>query len=160
MADAKEQYRKKLLDPRWQKMRLQVYERDGFKCRSCGNEEDTLHAHHTYYRYGAEPWDYPAASIITVCADCHLEEHERIPDVKDMIIRYLCDAGLGMTQDIFDVAHCFWSVDPPMHDDEKHRFLSAMQAVFQSRHGKNSGEDGALWEQFLKVGDVPGAGER
>ena len=156
MANAKEEYRQKLLDPRWQKMRLQVYERDGFRCRSCGGEEATLHAHHTYYRYGADPWDYPPSSIITLCADCHTLEHERIPDVKEMIVRNLCDAGLGMTQDIYDVAYCFWSVDPQMDQDEKRRFLSAMKAVFDSRNGKSSSGDGELWERFLSAGDALG----
>ena len=36
-------YMDKLRDPRWQRKRLQVLERDGWKCRSCGSMGETLH---------------------------------------------------------------------------------------------------------------------
>lgn len=64
-------YAQKLLDPRWQKMRLQVLERDEFSCTSCGDSEKTLFVHHGYYIFGNEPWDYPLDCFHTVCEDCH-----------------------------------------------------------------------------------------
>ncbi len=47
-------YAKKLTDPRWQKMRLKVFERDGWKCVSCGYEDRELAVHHNNYRLGLE----------------------------------------------------------------------------------------------------------
>lgn len=42
-------YIEKLRDPRWQKKRLQILERDGFACQSCYDTETTLHVHHCTY---------------------------------------------------------------------------------------------------------------
>ena len=73
---AKKSYSEKLLDPRWQQMRLRVYERDGFACRCCGNTTKTLNAHHSHYHpYSEGPWDYDMETIITLCVDCHSEQH-------------------------------------------------------------------------------------
>jgi hypothetical protein len=55
-----EEYAKKLRDVRWQQMRLRVFERDEWQCKACFMKKDiSLHAHHMYYRKGADPWDYP-----------------------------------------------------------------------------------------------------
>ena len=67
-------YAEKLKDPRWQKMRLKVLERDEWECKICGSGDITLHVHHRYYKPNAEPWDYPLESLDTLCADCHEEE--------------------------------------------------------------------------------------
>ena len=68
-----DQYR----DPRWQRLRLRVFERDGWKCRMCNQDGKTLHAHHPVYRAFSEgPWDYEVDELVTVCEDCHEEEHE------------------------------------------------------------------------------------
>lgn len=64
------EYLEKLKDPRWQKVRLKVFERDGFKCLACGRETETLHVHHLVYTDG-EPWDAPLENLETLCVDCH-----------------------------------------------------------------------------------------
>jgi hypothetical protein len=68
-------YSEKLKDPRWQKKRLKVMERDGFKCRDCTNDGKTLHVHHCFYEIG-NPWDTDPEFLITLCKDCHDERHE------------------------------------------------------------------------------------
>jgi len=35
--------------PEWQKKRLEIMERDNFKCRSCGEDTKILNIHHRYY---------------------------------------------------------------------------------------------------------------
>lgn len=70
-APAKIPYWQKLQDPRWQKVRLQVLERDGWKCRLCESSKETLHVHHDYYVSGRAPWDYPLSTYKTLCASCH-----------------------------------------------------------------------------------------
>jgi hypothetical protein len=73
-------YSDKLKDPRWQKCRLKIMERDGFKCRICNNDEDTLHAHHIMYRNQVEPWEYEDKELITVCEGHHKMIHSPIID--------------------------------------------------------------------------------
>lgn len=64
-------YSEKLQDPRWQKKRLEILERDKWACRACGEKEKTLHVHHIFYVPNTEPWDIPAGLLITFCKDCH-----------------------------------------------------------------------------------------
>jgi hypothetical protein len=68
----KKTYSEKLKDPRWQKVRLKVMERDGFTCRDCGSIDKTLHVHHSHYCKG-EPWETPAKFMLTLCDECHEE---------------------------------------------------------------------------------------
>ena len=64
-------YSDKLKDPRWQKKRLEILNRDRFTCLACGDTKNTLHVHHCYYVSKREPWDYPNESLLTFCAKCH-----------------------------------------------------------------------------------------
>jgi hypothetical protein len=64
-------YSEKLKDPRWQKKRLEILERDGWKCRACGDTETTLHVHHIFYLPKKEPWEIPNGFLITFCEGCH-----------------------------------------------------------------------------------------
>lgn len=76
-------------DPRWQKLRLQVMDRDGWKCVSCGDTKATLHVHHK--RYCGHIWDSPKQDLQTLCNACHMSlgQHpkagvwyERICDIE------------------------------------------------------------------------------
>lgn len=64
-------YSEKLKDPRWQKKRLEVLNRDEFTCQICGTKKIELHIHHLSYRVGAEPWDYDNSNFATYCKVCH-----------------------------------------------------------------------------------------
>lgn len=64
-------YKKQWLDPRWQKKRLEILERDDFACRLCGRSDKTLHVHHQYYITGNDVWDYYDSALTTLCCDCH-----------------------------------------------------------------------------------------
>lgn len=91
---AKKTYAEKLLDPRWQQIRLRVYERDGFACRCCGDKTKTLNAHHVHYHPLAEgPWDYDIETIITLCSDCHSDEHINLDSSKANVILALVKMG-------------------------------------------------------------------
>ena len=59
------------LDPRWQRKRLEVYERDGWLCQNCNVQGRALTVHHTYYAHGRKFWEYPMASLITLCQECN-----------------------------------------------------------------------------------------
>jgi hypothetical protein len=70
-------YQEKLKDPRWQKRRLEVFERDGWKCRKCSRGDKTLNIHHLIYLPNKEPWEYNNKMLLTLCEDCHLEESNK-----------------------------------------------------------------------------------
>lgn len=42
----KKSYAEKLRDPRWQKKRLKIFERDGWACQDCRSTTNTLNLHH------------------------------------------------------------------------------------------------------------------
>lgn len=90
----KEQYYAKLRDPRWQKMRLKIMERDEFTCQMCFDSESTLNVHHCYYKNGAEPWDYEECSLITLCEDCHANETQCAYAEKKALIDAIASKGL------------------------------------------------------------------
>src|SRR5262245_56290118 len=50
-------YQEKLRDPRWQRKRLEILERDQWTCQRCHSTTKTLHVHHRIYRHGLEPWE-------------------------------------------------------------------------------------------------------
>ena len=64
-------YKKQRLDPRWQRKRLEILERDKFTCKQCGRTDITLHVHHLYYITGRDYWSYPDGALETICKDCH-----------------------------------------------------------------------------------------
>ena len=76
MQEKRKNYLEKLKDPRWQKIRLMVLERDKWTCQRCYNTESTLNVHHRYYINNKEPWEYPGEALFTLCEECHSEEKE------------------------------------------------------------------------------------
>jgi 5-methylcytosine-specific restriction endonuclease McrA len=67
-----------LRDPRWQKKRLEIMQRDNFTCQLCGDTESPLNVHHKYYMYDKTPWEYPSNLLITLCEHCHkIEESNK-----------------------------------------------------------------------------------
>ena len=83
------EYLEKFKDPRWQKLRLKVFERDEFSCQICYDELSTLHVHHRYYESNKEPWDYPLEALVTLCEDCNSEETENRPEEERALLRAL-----------------------------------------------------------------------
>ena len=65
------EYFKKYKDPRWQKLRLQILEREGFKCQACGRSNETLHIHHLWYEFDKEPWEANPRLLECLCVTCH-----------------------------------------------------------------------------------------
>lgn len=99
----KSEYLEKLKDPRWQRKRLEILQRDKFMCQACGEDSHTLHVHHRYYIPGAEPWEAPSESLVTLCADCHETESEEMAAALADINEYLrvkCLAG-----DVWELAY-------------------------------------------------------
>ena len=74
-----------LKDPRWQRKRLEVLQRDDFTCRWCGSKTETLHIHHGYYAKGRRPWEYNNESLWTVCEGCHDLTQDLRTDLRRII---------------------------------------------------------------------------
>ena len=70
-------YREMLALPQWQKRRLQMLEKAGWKCVECGAEEQQLHVHHKRYIAGAKPWEYEDEDLAVLCERCHERAHGR-----------------------------------------------------------------------------------
>lgn len=77
-------YSEKLRDPRWQKLRLKILERDNWKCRLCGTDAKNLQVHHVVYRK-LEPWGYPEYLYQTLCEDCHETRHDAVDSIIDAL---------------------------------------------------------------------------
>lgn len=63
--------RKDYSDPRWQRVRLRVMERDEFACKCCGSADRELQVHHLAYAKGKRIWEANDADLITLCHHCH-----------------------------------------------------------------------------------------
>jgi len=90
MAKTTTTYAEKLRDPRWQKKRLEVMERDHFTCRDCGDKDKTQNVHHCHYFRGA-PWDTPSEFLLTLCEECHEIRQQNEEEIKRRI-------GLALTK--------------------------------------------------------------
>lgn len=78
-------YSERLKNPKWQKKRLAILERDEFTCRGCRSKENTLHVHHSYYKKGADPWDYEDEELVTLCDQCHNITELRLTGIRKVI---------------------------------------------------------------------------
>lgn len=81
MAERRKSYAEQLKDPRWQKKRLEILDRDEWTCHWCKSTEKTLHVHHGYYERGMYLWDYPNWSLVTFCEECHQRASVKILDI-------------------------------------------------------------------------------
>lgn len=87
-------YEDLLKDPRWQKRRLEIMQRDNFTCQHCGNglnDGISLNVHHIRYRRNLMPWEYDDTDLTTLCEKCHKEEHS----AKTKANRNLYKVGKG-----------------------------------------------------------------
>lgn len=105
------QYSEKLKDPRWQKIRLQVFERDEWTCQSCGSKERNLQVHHLKYFSGKDPWEYELHFLITYCDQCHETEH-LIGDQIRGILHELIDADKIFIRPLAQINHLIEHYEP------------------------------------------------
>lgn len=86
-------YQEKLLDPRWQRKRLEILQDDEWQCQKCHATENTLHVHHLYYEKGRDPWDYSRDALIILCASCHEDETRDRPVEEQELLDSLRRGG-------------------------------------------------------------------
>ena len=129
----KSTYKEKLLDPRWQKKRLEVLERDGWKCYVCQDNETTLHVHHKYYSNG-DPWDVPNTALVTLCAVCHEDETNLMPEMVAKMKTFLGDAG-ALAGEMDGLFHCFerYARSLPLNQTEWEELHDVLGEVLKAR---------------------------
>lgn len=69
-------YVDQLNNPLWQKRRLEIFEKAGWRCEICQKQEETLHVHHLIYKSGHLPWEYSDKELVSLCKDCHESVHD------------------------------------------------------------------------------------
>lgn len=98
-------YAKLLRDPRWQRKKAIICERDDWKCRGCGETEKNLQVHHKSYIRGLKPWEYEDRFLVTLCEDCH----QRATDLNTRANTLLGELNLYELPMAVRMLENFWS---------------------------------------------------
>lgn len=81
-------YQEALLDPRWQKRRLEALQNSNWQCQECQDSTSTLHVHHKIYIYGRQPWEYNNSQLLVCCEIHHKEAHSLMSELM-LALSYL-----------------------------------------------------------------------
>jgi 5-methylcytosine-specific restriction endonuclease McrA len=87
-------YGERLRDPRWQKRRLEIMQRDDFACQICFDGESPLNVHHRWYE--GDPWDAPDEALVTLCEECHESDTKDRADADSHLLRSLHRSSLPL----------------------------------------------------------------
>lgn len=79
-------YTETLKVPEWQKRRLEIFQRDNWKCTRCGCKDIELQVHHKDYFPATKVWEYPDTDLTTLCRPCHQKECNRSKHETYLII--------------------------------------------------------------------------
>lgn len=120
--DNSKTYVEKLNDPRWQKKKNKILDRDFYICQFCGDGNSTLHVHHKKYNKG-EPWEIEDRFLITLCQSCHEKEPEAMNHamytlrgqlmkrgVSSIEIEYMRDKLEQLPEDFWDNYESNWEL--------------------------------------------------
>lgn len=141
--------------PEWQKKRLKILERDEFTCVRCGDDQETLHVHHTFYWDKEDevcPWEYSDASLITLCDYCHDIEHKEIYNARMKLIRNVSQHGLGTCDNIDSLADGFEFSIGQFDEFESAVLAFGIQLLLASRtvyKGVSCPKDNAIFDERL-----------
>ena len=99
-------YAQQLRDPRWQKRRLEVLDRDEWTCRHCGDAKSELHVHHLRYAAGKKPWDYGPEDLRTLCKECHDDATRATRAAREILYNMLSEDA-DLTYDLLNAVEGF-----------------------------------------------------
>lgn len=124
-------YSQKLLDPRWQKMRLEKLSAQDWTCELCGSKENTLHVHHNWYVGKIDPWDYDDDQLSVLCEPCHKKAHDVMYIVQQCLSRIKMDGPENMESLMwFLVGMVGWDVDEEIdHEWQKKCYLAGRSFI-------------------------------
>ena len=92
-------YTEQIKKTQWQKKRLEIFERDNWKCTCCKSNEKQLQVHHLYYLPNTLIWEYDNEALKTVCKDCHEILTNELPKLSGIIAFQIISQNL----DIFKI---------------------------------------------------------
>lgn len=69
-------YEEQLQTWQWKEKRERIISRDFGICQQCMSSKN-LNVHHRCYIEGRMAWEYADAYLVTLCAKCHGNEHEK-----------------------------------------------------------------------------------
>jgi len=71
-------YKDQLKTSAWLRKKFEVMKRDNFVCSDClcDNSESQLEVHHITYIPGRKAWEYHDYFLVTLCRECHQNEHD------------------------------------------------------------------------------------
>lgn len=163
MAKEQSNYSKKLRDPRWQKLRLEVMSRDEFECKHCYEKDKTLNVHH--YGYNGDPWEVEMKALVTLCEDCHAEETENAKEsikgcIQDLRLNGFGSLAFDNVPKIFKGKDRGWNTYEPAYDvlrmvvddDELWVFL---EGLFWDRLREKSRKEKADRGETVQVSEIP-----
>ncbi len=78
-------YYEQLRHPRWQRKRLEVLNRDCWKCQECGTDVSELQVHHGYYAKGKMAWEHPDETLHSLCDNCHEIAEAMLAEIREGI---------------------------------------------------------------------------
>jgi len=94
----REEFLQRYRDPRWQRIRLRIMERDDWKCRKCGATDNSLQVHHKKYE-GAMPWETSDRYLVTLCDRCH----ERLTELQRETRNILAEVPIDQMAAIVEI---------------------------------------------------------
>lgn len=127
--DRKTAFARKYLDPRWQKKRLLILERDGWTCQQCQLGTETLHVHHLWYARDRDPWDYDDSALLTLCESCHEAETAASRDVNERLVasfRALNPIAMSATHLVDILSEVHQTLGRPLTFAENEKLISAV----------------------------------
>lgn len=122
-------YAEKLKDPRWQKKRLEVLQRDRWTCKLCNDTHTTLHVHHL--SYAENPWDVALDELLTYCKHCHaiIEFNKQEEVVRPvMVTKSEYDGGVKLLFLYYDSESQDY-VDIYFYKNEKLKYLTSLSGI-------------------------------
>lgn len=73
-------------DPCWEAKRLEIMERDHFRCRQCGVMNITIDVRSGHFQRLDTTMEFPDSQLITLCSDCYSRER-RYADEYEKLLR-------------------------------------------------------------------------
>lgn len=75
-------YQEQLETTEWKEKRQRVIDHYWGMCFRCSATKN-LQVHHRYYANdGRMAWEYPMSALIPLCRDCHMLEHDLVPEQR------------------------------------------------------------------------------
>ena len=126
-------YSEKFKDPRWQKKRLEILERDGWSCQICHDSKSTLHVHHRYYLPEKPVWDVPDDALVTMCECCHEDETRQMKECCKFLLETL--KGGFFSSEVHSISICFHLLlhNPIMEEEDEGDVVDALEYLFKSK---------------------------